>query len=270
VPAIIVLYLPRDEKLRAVIETSLAFVEEVYKDEVLSGLRLVVFDMDDALDVKNATITADIAGFSTPVERKRLRVKVEPRLPIFYSRHYSPVERYAWIPVSRHWSAPAIFSEVVHEITHHPIFYVPREDKSALVGAFSTDLGLEELTRRYRGTMDVALELIATINEVVVIYITSNYFQNLNREPVLSTIFANIRNFALERYHSLIRHPPRSKEDAMILSEVFKRMSHRDLANLRRAVHEVFVKLIKKFPVDVLESNRAKYEVLYRITPPYH
>jgi hypothetical protein len=46
-------------------------------------------------------------------------------------------------------------------------------------------------------------------------------------------------------------------------------MSRRDLANVRRVVHEVFKKLAKKFPVDVLESNRAKYEVLYRATPPY-
>ncbi len=266
---VIVHYLPRDEKLRAIVETSLDFVTEVYRDEVLSGLRFVAFDMDDAHDVRNATFTADIAGFTHLVERGKLRMKVEPRPPLFFIPHYGIAERYVWVPVSRHWNAPAIFSEVAHHITHHPVFRVPREDKSALTGAFDADIGLEELVRRYGGSAELALEIILTINEVAVLYIISNYFVNLNREPVMTTIQANIRDFAIERHYGLARRPQMSREDAIVLSEVYRRMSRRDLANLRRTVHEVFKKMIKKFPADVLESNRAKYEVLYRTTPPY-
>ena len=266
---IIVHYLPRDEKLRAVVETSLDFVTEVYRDEVLSGLRFVAFDVDDVYDVKNAAFTADIAGFTLLVERGKLRMKVEPRPPYFFIPHYGVAEQYVWMPVSRHSSAPAIFSEVAHHITHHPVFRVPREDKSALTNAFDADTGLEELITRYGGSAELALEIILTINEVVVLYIISNYFVNLNREPVMTTIQANIRDFALGRHHALARRPQMSREDAIVLSEVYRRISRKDLANVRRAVHGAFVKMIKKFPADVLESNRAKYEVLYRATPPY-
>jgi hypothetical protein len=267
--SVIVHYLPRDEKLRAVIETSLSFVTEVYRDDVLSGLRFVAFDVDDAYDVKNAAFTADIAGFTLLVERGKLRMKVEPRPPLFFMPHYGSEAQYVWVPVSRHWSAPVIFSEVAHYITHHPVFHVPREDKSALIGAFDTDIGLEELVGRHGGSVGLALEIIMIINEIAVRYIISNYFVNLNREPVMTTIQANIRDYALEMHHGLARRPLTSREDAIVLSEMYRRMSRKDLANVKRAVHEAFKKMIKKFPVDVLESNRAKYEVLFRATPPY-
>jgi hypothetical protein len=270
VPVINVLYLPGDEKLRAVVETSLAFVTDVYRGEVLSGLRFVAFDADDVNDVRNATFTADIAGFTWLVERGKLRMKVEPRPPLFFIPHYNIAERCVWVPVSRHWSAPVVFSEVAHHITHHPVFHVPSEDKGALTSAFDADIGLEGLVRRHGGSAELALEIIMAINEVAVLYIISNYFVNLNREPAMTTIQANIRDFAIGRHHGLARRPRMSREDAVVLSEVFRRMSRRDLANVRRVVHEAFKKMIKKFPADVLESNRAKYEVLYRAMPPYH
>ena len=166
-------------------------------------------------------------------------------------------------------SAPVIFSEVAHHITHHPVFRVPREDKSAIVNAFKADTGLEELITRYGGSAELTLEIILTINEVAVLYIISNYFMNLNREPVMTTIQANIRDFALGRHFALAMRPQMSRKDAIVLSEVYRRISRKDLANVRRAVHSAFVKMIEKFPADVLESNRAKYEVLYRATPPY-
>jgi hypothetical protein len=47
------------------------------------------------------------------------------------------------------------------------------------------------------------------------------------------------------------------------------KIARSDLVEFRKEIHGIFAKMIKRFPADVLESNRAKYEVLYRTTPPY-
>jgi hypothetical protein len=41
------------------------------------------------------------------------------------------------------------------------------------------------------------------------------------------------------------------------------KIARSDLAEFRKEVHGVFTKMIKKLPADVLESNRAKYGILY-------
>jgi hypothetical protein len=268
-PEIHVLYLPRDERLRTIVRMSLDFLGEVYRDEVLSCLRFVSFDPDDGYDVKNVLRIAELEGFAEVVERRGLRLKVEPRQPLFFMHHYDPRYRYVWIPVSSRWSATAIFRHVAHEVSHDPIFYVPTEDKHTLASAFDKDLGLDEMVRRYGSTVGLAVELIMILQEAIVMYIIDNYFQNLNREPVMPTTQTEIRDFALQRYYGLTRQPGRPRTEVGFLSELLQKMARKDLSEFRRAVHRVFTKLAKKLPVDVLGSNRIKYEVLYRFTQYY-
>jgi hypothetical protein len=253
-----VLYLPRDDRLRLFVRLALDFVEEVYRDDVLSGLKFVSFDRDDKFDVEQAKYIADREGFG-----------LEPKSPLFEWPHYNDKYRYVWVPISRREKISYIFDVVAHEVTHHAFDKLSAKDRMALAVALRNDLGVEvdEIIVRHRPSSALVKDIAKIMGETVTRYIVYNYFTALEREPRTPTPLTDIRSFAEAGYFTSTVWPPRSKYRAEVLSIIYYKMAYNDLPNYRRAIHEMFMKLIKKLPVDVLESNRAKYEILYREEP---
>jgi hypothetical protein len=269
-PVINVLYLPRDGGLRLIVKTALDLVEEVYRDDTLSGLRFFSFVIDDDLDVEQVKHVAFMEGLTNLV--KRTGHGLEPIPPYFYIPHYQTMKEYAWAPLSMDLRASSIFRIVAHEVTHHAIRRLPEEGMSALLSTFRADVDLNEIIRRHkllatRGLgFKLAFEIRYIVDEVATKYIVHNYFLGLEREPEMPTFLANIQEFALEEHRDLARRwpEPEYKQLAEALSDIYMKMAYKDLVQFRKEVHEWFANLmIKKLPVDVLKSNRAKYEILY-------
>jgi hypothetical protein len=257
-----VLYLPRDERLRTVVRTALDFVEEVYRDEVLLDLKFVSFDPGDSFDEEQAKYVADREGFGVVFE-------FNPTL--FWWPHQSGA--YVWMPVSRKATTSSVFYVVAHETTHYAFRRLPLRDRMDLVVALWSDVGTEvdEIVKRHGLQLRLAKEMVKEfamiVNETVTAYILDNYFVSLNREPKILTFLTDIRIFAESRYNYITSRPPKPKHLAEVLSIIYNKMAYDDLPNYRRAIHETFMKLVKKLPVDVLESNRTKYGILYREEP---
>jgi hypothetical protein len=267
-PVISVLYLPRDDRLRMIVRIAIDFVEEVYRDEILSDLRLISFDYSDSLDMDHAKYIATREGFTSVVEHRGC--KLEPRLPLFSWPHYNHNKKYAWIPVFRYLKISEIFYNVAHEVSHHVVGRLPREGRSTIIDALRSDLGVdvEDALIKYMRYTTISGKvpkwvtyLHATIDEITTIYISYNYFATLEREPRTPTHLTGIKDFAEPRYIIAPLYPP--MPIYRVLEKLYYKLARQDLANFRRVVHEVFVKTIKRFPIDVLESNRAKYGILY-------
>jgi hypothetical protein len=248
-----VLYLPGDDRLRSLVKLALDFVEEVYRDEFLSGLKFVSFDAQDSSDVERAKYIAEREGFG-----------LEPKSSLFYWPHHKGV--YVWVPVSKRLKISQLLDIIAHEITHHAFGMLPSKDRRALAMALGSDLGAGagKLIGRRKESLKLANYVAEIISETTTTYVVYNYFVALEREPKTPIPLSNIRNFAMTRYYILLMYPPRSKSLEMMLSEIYHKLAYEDLPNYRRTIHEMFTKLAKKLPVDVLESDRAKYEILYR------
>jgi hypothetical protein len=280
IPAINVLYLPRDERLRTVVKISVDFVEEVYRGEmllegfsfkILSGLKFVSFNVDDAFDVHMASITAYREGLDE-VEHTR-KCEIVPREPrLFYWPHYLPEKECAWVPVSAYRSPLRIHHDIAHEVTHHMFyklsFHSPREafDIVYTLRRELRNLGvdIDELIRKGEVRPDLLLDVNYIVHELVASYITDNYFVNLEREPRTPTYATDIANYVKWAYRDLVTRPQRRPaREVEVLEAIYRILAYRDLPNFRAEVHGLFTRVTKKLPVDVLESNRAKYGILY-------
>jgi hypothetical protein len=273
VPVINVLYLPRDERLRTIVRTALDFVEEVYKQGFLAGIRFASFNLDDKVDVELAKRVADREGFTRLVERVG-RV-IEPKSMFFYLPHSDTALQYVWVPVFRGlevWApalrglkASKIYDIVVHEITHLAFDRLPEGLKNALVNSFRIDVNIDDVIREHGFSPALVQSIAELVHEVAVLYITYNYFVELKKSPEIPTTQTYIKEFALDQYRGIItEHGPKPRYPASVLAELFYRIARTDLASLRMTAHRVFETMINKFPADVYESNRAKYEILYR------
>jgi hypothetical protein len=265
-----VLYLPRDERLRTIVRTALDFIEEVYIGHAISGLRIASFDLEDDVDVEQVKRIAVNLGLV-----KRAGHELEPVLPYFLIPHYQVIKQYAWVPLYRDLRAPSIFGYVAHEVTHHAISVLPNEGISALLRAFRADVGLDEIIRRRklagRPAFQLAFEIRYIVNEIATKYIVYNYFKGLERKARAPTFLADIHAFVIEEHRNLSRYPPERKRLTEVLSDVYLRIAYKDLVEFRKELHRVFTDLmIKKLPVDVLESNKAKYGILYREESAVH
>jgi hypothetical protein len=263
-----VLYLPRDDKLRTVVRTTLDFVEEVYKDEVISDLRLVSFDPGDSHDVESVKQIAVREGFAEEVERRKKR-KLEPT-EAFFASHYNVARKVLWIPVYKNWDAPLVLYNMAHEVVHHAILKIPTQELYDLVIIFAQESGVYNLIERYwtaPATMigGLAEDFVAFFSEVVAEYVANNYFLGLRKEPVMTVPQANMRQ--LSRHAHLFMYlfkRRRLVQEVAIISRLFQNLAYVDMPRFRSELHKRFIKLVKKLPVDVLESNRAKYGILYR------
>jgi hypothetical protein len=272
-PAIQVLYLPRDDKLRTVVSTALDFIEEVYKRGFLAGIRFASFNLDDKVDVELAKRVADREGFTKLVER--IGRIIEPKSLFFYLPHSDTALQYVWAPVFKElgvWAPalkelkiPMIYDIVVHEITHLAFDRLPEDLKKSLVNSFRMDANLDDVIREHGFSPALVQSIAALVHEVAVMYITYNYFVELKKSPEIPTTQTYIKSFALDQYRGIImEHGPKPRYPATVLAELFYRIARTDLASLRMTTHRVFETMINKFPADVYESNRAKYEILYR------
>lgn len=272
-PAIQVLYLPRDDKLRTVVSTTLDFIEEVYRRGFLAGIRFMSFNLDDKVDVELAKLVAYREGFTRLVER--VGRTIEPKSVFFFLPHSDTALQYVWVPVFEGldvWEpelkglkASKIYDIVVHEITHLAFDRLPEDLKNALVNSFREDVNLDDVIREH-GFSPALVQSIATlVHEVAVLYIAYNYFVELKKSPEIPTTQTYIKKFALDQYYGIIRdYGPKPRYPASVLAELFYRIARTDLASLRMTTHRVFETMINKFPVDVYESNKAKYKILYR------
>jgi hypothetical protein len=263
-----VLHLPRDDRLRSTVKTIIDFVGEVYKDEILSDLKFVSFDPNDGHDVESAKHVAVREGLSEEVERRK-KHKVEPT-EVFFVPHYNNVRKTVWIPISKDWDAPHMLFSIAHEVTHHTTLKIPDQDSHALAEIFVEETGTLGLIERYWTApvtliKDLSMDVVAIFLEVATEYITRNYFLGLHREPIMTIPQANMWELS-RRAHlfMLLFRRRRLVQEAVIIDRLFQNLAYADLPKFRRELHKSFIKLVKKLPVDVLESNRTKYEMLYR------
>jgi hypothetical protein len=261
------LYLPRDERLRTIVRTALDFVEEVYRDEFLSDLKFVSFNMFDYADQELAKTVAVAEGFDYEVVHRRCRYRPWP--PSFFRPHYITTKRYVWVPVYVLDTVFNIFYTVVHEVIHHVFYKLPEEDRNDVIYNLRRDLGVDvdEMIRMHGVSAKWVKQAREIVDEAIALYIADNYFVNLEREPRTPTHQTRIKIYAEWQLTNLVFRPPRSRDFFEALSMAYLKLAHQDLAGFRGAVHGAFAKTIKRFPVDVLESNRAKYEILYSGEP---
>jgi hypothetical protein len=281
-PVVNVLYLPRDERLRAVVRTALDFIEEVYREEVLSSLKVVAFDYDDETDIGNVARIAHTEGFGIT---KHEQCKIEPGTPIFFRSHYKPKYRYIWIPIWRHYWGSDVLRRVAHETAHHLYYSVmDSSERDRLAMSVLTDVPeIEEVVRKVvpRTPSDqlvMAIEAVSYfMSEIVAIYITENYFMMLKRGPETPvSAIPEIATVVDILYHRerpsgfllllLMLYP---EEVTPILSTIYRKFAIEkvDLPRFRETLHGLFTRYIKKLPADVLESNKVKYGVLYGREP---
>ncbi len=262
-----VLYLPRDDRLRTVVRTILDFVEEVYRDEFLSDLKFVSFDMFDYADQELAKTVAVAEGFDHEVVHRRCRYRPWP--PSFFRPHYITTKKYVWVPVYILDTAFNVFYVVIHEVIHHVFYRLPEEDRNDVIYNLRRDLGVDvdEMIRMHGVSAKWVKQAREIVDEAIALYIADNYFVNLEREPRTPTHQTRIKIYAEWQLTNLVFRPPRSRDFFEALSMAYLKLAHQDLASFRRAVHEAFAKTIKRFPADVLESNPSRYRVLYSNQP---
>ena len=254
-----VLHLPRDERLRTIVRTVLDFIEEVYKQEFLVGIRFASFDVEDHVDVEQAMHVATREGFTKLA--KRTEHEVEIRSLYFFMVHCNPRLRYVWVPVSKDSTVSDIYDAVVHEITHLTLDRLPEGLREALITSFRRDTELDDMVRGRGYPPGLMCTVRFLVEEATVIYIVDNYFLKLAKNPATPTNKTRIKNLTLDRLTTCgfeIKH-----ELLDVLVKLYRKLVRTDLASLRVAMHQAFETMIEKFPADVLESNRAKYGILY-------
>jgi hypothetical protein len=254
-----VLYLPRDDRFRSIVRTALEFVEEVYKPEFLSGARFVSFNRDDDFDVEQATRIAINYRFPSVVERNG---HISPR---FYLPHSHTRLGYSWVPLYKGQRLIKIFEYVVHELTHIALKRLPSGYMEVIVNAFAMDVNIGDIAMKYKGReiLLAATETAELIEEATVMYIFTNYFVNLRRDP--STPAQAVIWDYMKRKLSVLEPLPHVRDLVKrILWDLYFSLAGKDLAPFRSAIHEAFKAMAKRFPADVYEPNKAKYEILYR------
>jgi hypothetical protein len=259
-PTIQVLYLPRDDKLRTAVSTALDFVEEVYKRGFLAGIRFASFDVEDNVDVERVMHIAVREGFTNLVKHSGCEPKL--RSLYFFIIHGNLRLRYAWVPVSKDSAVSDIYDAIVHEITHLTLDRLPEDLRRTLITSFRRDTKLDDIVRGRGYPLGLMCTVSFLVEEATIIYIVDNYFLKLMKNPATPTNKTRIKNLTLDRLTTCgfeLEH-----ELLDVLVKLFRILVRTDLASLRVAMHQVFEKMIKKFPADVLESNRAKYGILYR------
>jgi hypothetical protein len=258
-----VLYLPRDERLRTIVRTALDFVEEVYKQEFLAGIRFASFDEEDSVDVEQAMHVAVREGFTNLVKHSGCEPKI--RSLNFFIIHSNTRLRYAWVPTFKDWIVTDIYDAIVHEITHLAFGKLPEDLRGALITSFRKDTKLDDIVRRHGYPLGLVCVVRSLVEEATVMYIVDNYFLKLMKNPATPTNKTRIKDITLEWLSTC----GFEIEDELlgVLVKLFRKLTRSDLASLRATMHQTFETMINKFPADVLESNRAKYGVLYRREP---
>jgi hypothetical protein len=262
-----VLYLPSDDRLRSLVRLVLEFVEEVYRGEFLAGIRFVAFDPDNETDVERVKNIAGRERFVHEVRHARCRFEVV--LPSFVLPHSNLDVGYTWIPISsEEREAPLILETVAHELTHQVLHRLPADHREPLARAFLNGTNLDKSLARFRAVPRwLIAEVGSTIDEFAVIYIVDNYFRGLRRGPETPTNMTKIGSVVIAKILMFMSKPLEPEHFVAILATAYRRLVSTDLPEFRRAVHETFMKTVERLPADVLESNRAKYEILYRRAP---
>jgi hypothetical protein len=123
-------------------------------------------------------------------------------------------------------------------------------------------VNLAEIVTKTRLPVWLIREINETFSETVALYIVDNYFIGLERTSKTPTPTSKMLLVAIGYMLALpeMRIP---EPLARILATMYYKIGYNDLVEFRKEIHGIFTKMIKKLPADVLESNRAKYGVLY-------
>jgi hypothetical protein len=242
-----ILYLPSNPKYRVFVERVLEFVEQVYRDEVLADLELIAYSPHDPRDLYEVRRRGIIERFS----------------------HYKPAVKLLVVAEHHGSEAVRVFVAVAEGVTNHALwgpFNVLR-----VVQALIKDIPrLKTIPRRVTSKDEAKLRIY--VNTLYTRYAVDNYFVKLNDKPALMPWDSEILLDYIEAHYEEIRTRDiltgrRKREDAItamlriVYEEViFKR---NPLRKFREVVHEMFAGAIKRFPVEVYNSNPSRYKVLY-------
>ncbi len=251
----IILYLPANPKYRAFIERALEFVEQVYKDEYLADLKIVAYSGLDRKDME---------------EIEKLEKILNRRISWF--SYYDPEARMAVIEEPYNGIALWVFTTVVEEVSHHVFVQRRQHYLERIITALLHDIPrLRKITRRAK--QEEVEQVSRLIEELFVKYVIDNYFYKLKDKPVFKPWAPGIlRHTLLDLYFepyfwAMIRG---EKRELTIEEEIALTIRHEvvvrrnPLPNFREAVHANFTEVIKRFPVEVYNSNPSRYKVLYK------
>jgi len=240
----IIKYLPSNPKLRAFVERALEFVQRVYKDRLLARLEFVAFSIRDPRDVEEAEkLGVRFALSHYDSRRARVVVVEDPKTDAF-----------------------GLFTSTAQEVTHH-VLHGPRIRQKVIkallrdVPALATEIPARRLGSSER------LGLAWLMEELHAKYIVHNYFVKLNDKPVpVSQEPELIDEYKsafehLELVNMLTRIPAIIKVTKILEDEMARKRN--PFANFTATVHEMFAGAIKRFPVEVYNSNPSRYKILY-------
>jgi hypothetical protein len=238
-----ILYLPSNPKYRAFAERALEFIGQVYKDELLADLELVVFSSSDPDDVVEVLFNRELAG-------------------ALYS-YYDVELRRAVVDICRgECIAIDAFSEMVEEVTHHVLW--DARYKERVIRALVKDVPqLNKVVAKRLRKVD-AHNLKVFFNEMDTQYIVSNYFVKRNVKPELMPWHFEALGTTMQLFipfaEILVGGVLADVTRIMTVEVVYKR---NPLSNFREAVHAIFTEVIKRFPAEVYNSSPSRYKVLY-------
>jgi hypothetical protein len=241
----IIKYLPSNPKLRAFAERALEFLRQVYKDRLLARLEFVAFSTRDPRDVEEAE-----------------KLEVRFALP-----HYDHRRARAVVVEDPKTDAFELFTSTVQEVTHH-VLHGPRVRQKVVKALLwdVPDLTIQIPMRRLSPYERQGLAWL--LEELHTKYIVYNYFVGLNDKPVPVPQVPRL----LDEYRSAFEHvgfvsvfarlPTLVKATKILEDEMAGKRN--PFANFTATIHEMFAGAIKRFPVEVYNSNPSRYEVLYR------
>jgi hypothetical protein len=241
----IIKYLPSNPKLRAFVERALEFVQQVYRDRLLARLEFVAFSTQDPRDVEE-------------VKKFKLR---------YMHPHYDHKRAMAVVVEDPKSDAFELFTSTVQEVTHH-VFHGARSREKAIkalirdVPTLTTEIPIRYLSPHERSGLAWYVE------EFYTRYIVYNYFAKLNDKPVPVSLEPGLLDeySSFFEYVSLVsifaRQPILTQVTSILKNEMVRKRN--PFANFTATIHEMFAGAIKRFPVEVYNSNPSRYEILYR------
>jgi hypothetical protein len=247
-----ILYLPANPKYRAFIERCIEFIEQVYKDEVLADLNFVALSSADKKDME---------------EKEKLEKVLKLRIGML--SHYDPEARLAIVDEPYNGVALFVFWATVEEVSHHVFLTWEPYHREQVITALLNDIPRLRMVAK-RAKQEEVEQVSRLIEELFVKYVIDNYFYKLKDKPVFKPWIRGNFRYVLEWHHSeyfwdkIKRRQITIEQEVaeIIFDEVIVRRN--PLPNFREVVHTSFTKVIKKFPVEVYNSNPSRYKVLYK------
>jgi hypothetical protein len=239
-----IVYLSANPKYRAFMERCIEFLEQVYKDEVLADLEFLAYLLTDPVD----SVEAGKFGIST----------------FDIGSYYLPKTKRVVVAKTHQDHAVKIFKAAVEEVSHHALYGVHIVER--VVEALLKDIPHLRTFATRVSERDVQM-VHWFIIEFYTKYVVYNYFIELNDRPTPKPWELKDLREEITGYYKHARMSLDIESDALgVINTIYVEamIFERSFPNFRKAIHSIFKSVIKRFPVEIYNSNPSRYEILYR------